>query len=106
MIPNSIVVTSELSFTPQSPELFRRETCNLLWLIIKEGHRFILKGLTEALRLHPEKAARLRKESSLGLRTNHPGVVGVYGFEQHPVAEPVILMKYADVSPWRFPQRR
>ncbi|MDE6796106.1 MAG: hypothetical protein K2J63_12485 [Muribaculaceae bacterium] len=75
-------------------------------MIIKEWCRFILKGLPEALRLHPEKVARLRKDSSLGLRTNHPRVVGIYRFEQHPVAGSVLLMKYADVSPWRFPQRR
>ncbi|MDE6654057.1 MAG: serine/threonine protein kinase [Muribaculaceae bacterium] len=68
----------------------------MLWLTVREGRRLILKGLPETLRSHPEETARLRKEYSLGLRINHPGVVGVYGFETHPSAGPVIVMEYVD----------
>lgn len=75
---------------------FRRGTRNLLWLTVREGRRFILKGLPESLRSHPEETARLRKEYSLGLRINHQGIVGVYGFETHPIVGPVIIMEYVD----------
>lgn len=84
------------SFAGECLEPFRRGTRNMLWLTVREGRRFILKGLPEALRSHPEETVRLRKEYSLGLRINHPGVVGVYGFETHPSAGPVIVMEYVD----------
>ncbi len=77
-------------------EPFRRGTRNLLWLTVREGRRFILKGLPEALRSHPEETARLRKEYSLGLRISHPGIAGIYGFETHPTVGPVIVMEYID----------
>lgn len=77
-------------------ELYKRGTRNVLWLTVREGRRFILKGLPEELRSHPEEAVRLRKEYSLGLRISHPSVAGVYGYENHPVAGPVIVMEYVD----------
>ena len=77
-------------------EPFRRRPRNLLWLTVREGRRFILKGLPEALRSHPEETARLRKEYSLGLRISHPGIAGTYGFEMHPFVGPVIVMEYID----------
>lgn len=82
--------------THGSLELYKRGTRNVLWLTVREGRRFILKGLPEDLRGHMEETARLRKEYSLGLRINHPGVVGVYGFENHPEAGPVIVMEYVE----------
>lgn len=77
-------------------EPFRRGPRNLLWLTVREGRRFILKGLPVALRSHPEETARLRKEYSLGLRISHPGIAGIYGFETHPTVGPVIVMEYID----------
>lgn len=96
MIPNSMAGPAEGVFTGECLEPFKRGTRNVLWITVREGRRFILKGLPEALRSHPEEFMRLRKEYSLGLRINHPGVVGVYGFETHPSAGPVIVMEYVD----------
>lgn len=96
MIPNSMAVPAEDAFAGECLEPFKRGTRNVLWITVREGRRFILKGLPEALRSHPEEFMRLRKEYSLGLRINHPGVFGVYGFETHPSAGPVIVMEYVD----------
>lgn len=80
MIPNSIEMPAEPPFAAESLELYKTGTRNVLWLTVREGRRFILKGLPKALRSHQEEIARLRKEYSLGLRINHPGMAGVYGF--------------------------
>ncbi len=96
MIPNSIGGPAAGAVAGESLELYKRGTRNVLWLTVREGRRFILKGLPEELRTHPEEAMRLRKEYSLGLRISHPGVAGVYGYENHPVAGPVIVMEYVD----------
>lgn len=96
MIPNSIGGPAEGAVAGESLELYKRGTRNVLWLTVREGRRFILKGLPDELRTHPEEAMRLRKEYSLGLRISHPGVAGVYGYENHPVAGPVIVMEYVD----------
>ncbi len=96
MIPNSIAGPEECGISGECPELFTVGTRNVLWLTVREGRRFILKGLPEHLRLHPEEVARLRKEYSLGMRISHPGVVGVYGFENYPETGPVIVMEYVD----------
>lgn len=96
MIPNSMEGPAEGSFAGECLEPFRRGTRNVLWLTVREGRRFILKGLPEALRSHPEETARLRKEYSLGLRISHPGIVGTYGFETNTTVGPVIVMEYVD----------
>ena len=96
MIPNSMAAPADGGIAGDCLEPFRRGTRNLLWLTVREGRRFILKGLPEALRSHPEEAARLRKEYSLGLRICHTGIVGTFGFEMHPEVGPVIVMEYVD----------
>ena len=96
MIPNSMAGPAEGGMPGDCLEPFRMGTRNHLWLTVREGRRFILKGLPEALCLHPEETARLRKEYSLGLRMSHPGIVGTYGFEMHPSVGPVIVMEYVD----------
>ncbi len=96
MIPNSIAGPAEGAVAGENLELYNRGTRNVLWLTVREGRRFIMKGLPEELRAHTEEAMRLRKEYSLGLRISHPGVAGVYGYENHPVAGPVIVMEYVD----------
>ncbi|MDE6341155.1 MAG: serine/threonine protein kinase [Muribaculaceae bacterium] len=96
MIPNSIAGPEESGISSEHTETFRVGTRNVLWLTVREGRRFILKGLPEALRPHPEEVARLRKEYSLGMRISHPGVAGVYGFENFPETGPVIVMEYVD----------
>ena len=96
MIPNSMAGPADGRITEECLEPLRKGPRNLLWLTVREGRRFILKGLPEALRSHPEEAARLRKEYSLGLRMSHPGIVGTFGFETHPAVGPVIVMEYVD----------
>ena len=98
MMPNSVVGPAEGTYAGECLEPYKHGTRNVLWLTVREGRRFILKGLPELLRHHPEEKARLRKEYSLGLRINHPGIVGVYGFETHPAVGPVIVMEYVDGS--------
>lgn len=85
--------------TGESLELLLTKGRTRLWLVVREGRRFILKGLTEELLDHPQDLSRLKKEYSLGLRLNHHGVAGVYGFEVHPQTGPVILMEYVDGIP-------
>lgn len=96
MIPNSMVGAAEGSFAGDCLEPFKNGTRNVLWITVREGRRFILKGLPDELRSHPEETARMRKEYSLGLRMSHPGIAGVYGFETHPAVGPVIVMEYID----------
>ena len=60
MIPNSIAGPTEARAEGKSLELFKRGTRNVLWLTVREGRRFILKGLPEELRAHPEEEMRLR----------------------------------------------
>lgn len=95
-IPNSMAAPADGAYERECLEEFRRGLRSVLWLTVREGRRFILKGLPEALRSHPEEFMRLRKEYSLGLRVNHPGMAGVYGIETHPAVGPVIVMEYVD----------
>ena len=74
MIPNSIAGPADAFLVVESLEPFKTGTRNVLWLTVMEGRRFVLKGLPEALRSHPEEVARLRKEYSLGLRLSHPSI--------------------------------
>ena len=96
MIPNSIAGPAEGFFAGECLEPFKYGPRTRLWLTVREGRRFILKGLPESLRSHPEEIARLRKEYSLGLRLGHSGIVGIYGFETHPTVGQVIVMEYVD----------
>lgn len=76
-------------------ELSRRPR-RVLWLSVRDGRKVVYKGLTEPLRTHPEEIAALRKEYLLSLRIDSSGVVGVYGFEEHPLLGPVIVMEFVD----------
>lgn len=97
--PDSLIYMSEDMVTGESLELLLTKGRTRLWLLVREGRRFILKGLIEELQDHPQDISRLKKEYSLGLRLNHHGVAGVYGFEIHPQTGPVILMEYVDGIP-------
>lgn len=98
-MPDSLMSPADEPMLSACIEPFARRKRSELWLTIREGRKFILKGLPEELRYHPEEEARLRKEYSLGLRINHPGVAGVYGYEHHPLTGSVILMEYIDGIP-------
>lgn len=93
---DSLMTAAEDSQLHDSLIHYKTCTRNELWITIREGRRFILKGLPMGLRTHPEEVARLRKEYSLGIRINHPHVAGVYGFEDNPISGPSILMEYVD----------
>ncbi len=67
--------------------------------MVRDGRRLLLKGLPPDLRNHPEEVARLRKEYTIGLRLDHPGVVRFFGFETFPDTGPVIVMEYIDGLP-------
>lgn len=93
---NSLTLPTESVADSVVPEEIKRGARNVLWLTVREGRTFILKGLIEPLRSRPDEVVRLRKEYSLGLRINHPGVAGVYGFEVNAVLGPVVVMEYID----------
>ncbi|MDE5869902.1 MAG: serine/threonine protein kinase [Muribaculaceae bacterium] len=96
MIPESIMTPAAGEDQGVTIEPFAEGTVNRLWLMIRDGRRYILKGLKEELRLFPQEVARLKKEYHLGIRLNHPGVAITYGFEIHPVTGPVIVTEYVD----------
>lgn len=96
MINNSISGPAEGSYIGDVLEPYKQGIRNVLWLTVRDGRRFVLKGLPEELRTHREEIGRLRKEYSLGIRISHPNVVGIFGFEIHPEAGPVILMEYVE----------
>lgn len=98
-IPDSLMMPADAPIADTCIEPYIRHNRSELWLTIREGRRFILKGLPIELRYHPEEEARLHKEYSLGIRINHPGVAGVYGYESNPITGPVILMEYVDGIP-------
>ncbi|MDE6335753.1 MAG: serine/threonine protein kinase, partial [Muribaculaceae bacterium] len=98
-IPDSLMMPADAPVADTCIEPYIRHNRSELWLTIREGRRFILKGLPIELRYHPEEEARLHKEYSLGLRINHPNVAGVYGYESNPITGPVILMEYVDGIP-------
>lgn len=77
-------------------EEISRRSRRVLWLSVRDGRRVVYKGLVEQLRSHPEEVAALRKEYLLTLRVDSPGVVSVYGFEEHPRLGPVMVMEYVD----------
>lgn len=93
---DSLMMAAEALPQDDSMELLGRRAANELWITVREGRRFVLKGLPAELRGHREEVARLRKEFSLGMRINHPNVAGTYGFEDNPVSGPSILMEYVD----------
>lgn len=95
-IPISLITDSDSALSPDFIEPYLSRSRCELWLMVREGRRFILKGLPATLRSHPEEVARLRKEYSLGLRVNHPSVAGIYGFEHTELTGPVIVMEYVD----------
>lgn len=65
-----------------------------LWIMVRDGRRFMLKGLPPRLRGHAEMRARLRKEYEIGMKLDHPGIARVYGFESFAVTGDVIVMEY------------
>lgn len=93
---DSLMMAAEALPQDDSMELLGRRASNELWITVREGRRFVLKGLPAELRGHREEVARLRKEFSLGMRINHPNVAGTYGFEDNPISGPSILMEYVD----------
>lgn len=65
-----------------------------LWIMVRDGRRFVLKGLPPRLRGHAEMRARLRKEYEIGMKLDYPGIARVYGFESFAVTGDVIVMEY------------
>ncbi len=72
----------------------RRYSC--LWIVIRHGRRFLLKGLPEKLRERAELRAMMVKEFELGMKIDHPSVIRFYGYEDNPRLGPVIVMEYFD----------
>ncbi|MBD5303391.1 MAG: protein kinase [Bacteroides sp.] len=96
MMSESILTPAEGEESGVAIELYKEKSINTLWIMVRDGRRYILKGLSASRRNHPQEVARLRKEYSLGVRLNHPGVAATYGFEDHSVTGPVIVTEYVD----------
>ena len=98
-MPVSLIIEGETNSLDDGIEVLCRRSRRTLWLVVRDGRRVVLKGLSEDLRTHPEEWAALRKEYLLGLRADSEGIARVYGFEQHPQLGPVIVMEYVDGIP-------
>ena len=96
-IPTSLMLPPDNdAFALNTVEVYMARERTVLWLTVREGRKLILKGLPERLRNHPEELARLRKEYSIGMRMDHPGLVRIYGFETRTEIGPVIVMEYVE----------
>lgn len=84
------------TFSLDTVEMYMARERTVLWLTVREGRKLILKGLPEQLRNHPEEVSKLRKEYSIGMRLDHPGLVRVYGFENRTEIGSVIVMEYLE----------
>lgn len=98
-VPVSIMMPAEGSDTTADIEPFMKRGHTELWITVRDGRRLLLKGLPAELRAHPEEVARLRKEYSIGVRVDHPGIARVFWFEAFPETGSVIVMEYVDGIP-------
>lgn len=67
-----------------------------LWVTVRFGRKFILKGLAPSLRNKPEWEALLRKEFELGMKLDHPGLARVWQLERMPEIGTVIVMDFIE----------
>lgn len=98
-MPDSLIIEGEDNSIDNGIEVLSRRSRRVLYIVVRDGRRVVLKGLTENLRAHTEERAALRKEYLLGLRADSESIARVYGFEQHPQLGPVIVMEYIDGMP-------
>lgn len=61
-----------------------------------EGRRVVLKGLPGCRRSDATATAALRKEYSMLLEMDHPGIARVFSIEDVPAVGPAIVMEYID----------
>lgn len=97
-ISNSVQTLVDADVHEHTEELDTRGF-NRLWITIRHGRHFLLKGLKQEYCGKPEFEALLRKEFDLGMHLDHPSIVRVWGMEHLPGKGNCILMDYIDGEP-------
>ncbi|MBD5296407.1 MAG: protein kinase [Bacteroides sp.] len=95
-MPVSLIMDEHEDALDCGVELLCQRPSRMLWIAVRDGRRVVYKGLPENMRGRIEETSALRKEYLLGLKVDNEGVVRYYGFEQHPMLGPVIVMEYVD----------
>lgn len=95
------ISNSQLSPIPESGEPFyiSEETVHgpfRLMTMMRMGRKFMVKGLMPEYVSRPEYRELLHKEFDLGVRFNHPYIVGVFSFEYVEDYGECIIMEYVD----------
>ncbi|MDE6117843.1 MAG: serine/threonine protein kinase, partial [Duncaniella sp.] len=71
---------------------------NRLFLLVRNGKKFLLKGLKAPYSGIPQYEAMLRKEYDLGMALDHPNIVRILAFESSETLGSGILMEWIDGS--------
>ena len=95
------ISNSQLSPIPESGEPFyiSEETVHgpfRLMTMMRMGRKFMVKGLMPDYVSRPEYHELLHKEFELGVRFNHPYIVGVFSYEYVEDYGECIIMEYVD----------
>lgn len=95
------ISNSQLSPIPESGEPFyiSEETVHgpfRLMTMMRMGRKFMVKGLMPEYVSRPEYRELLHKEFDLGVRFNHPYIVGVFSYEYVEDYGECIIMEYVD----------
>lgn len=93
---DSLMTTGEVPPSSDSIIHLMSKERTELWIMLRDGRRFILKSLQEQFRNHPEEQIRLRKEYTLGMRINHAGVASTLGYEEIPGIGQSIVMEFIE----------
>ena len=67
-----------------------------LYIAMRYGRKYFIKGLSEDYRNLPEWQRLLFKEFELGMQLDHPGIARTIGWEIVPDAGEAIVMEYVD----------
>lgn len=97
-ISNSIMTPIGKEDTSYSLKPFAEHGFTMLWLSVRNGRRFMLKGLTQAYRDKPEFRQLLRKEFELLLSLDSESVVKAWALEESEKTGLCIVMEYAQGS--------
>lgn len=93
-ISNSILTPIGSDEAPTLLTPYAEHGFTMLWLITRNGRRFMLKGLSPAYRNKPEFRQLLRKEFELLVTLDSESVVRVWDIEENSATGLCIVMEY------------